>query len=169
MGWIIIGLVLVSLVGSMMWMMPSPRQRVQAIFRREAMQKGMQVQINRLEFPRAIGEAEPETQSCVTYSLSRTGNSARPAAVKVTPWRIFKVNGHANRGLPKGWCWARGEDSMGDPALEKLANIIQDLPADVYMLESTPLAVSLCWWEQGREDAVDNVKHVLERVVSELP
>ncbi len=168
MSWIVIVFVLLSLVGSMMWMMPSPRQRVQAFFRREAMQKGMQVRINRLEFPRAIGEVEPDIQSCVAYALPRIGINTRPAVAKVTPWRIVKVNGHANRGLPEGWCWAKGEGVMGDVTLEKLRDIIQGLPADVYVLESTPLSVSLCWREQGREDAVDNVKQVLERVISEL-
>ncbi|MEH6811848.1 MAG: hypothetical protein V7677_04875 [Motiliproteus sp.] len=164
MNWVIIILLLMSIVGSMLWMMPSPKQKVQALLRQHAMRQGIQVQISRLLFPRAIGEAIPDERDCVAYRLSRT-NALRRENKKTIPWQIFKLNSHATNGLPDGWCWSKGEDQLEAEQLRQMQEIIGLLPKDAYSLESTPVSVSVYWYEKGDTDSVEQIKRLLQRML----
>lgn len=164
MNWVIIILIFLAIIGSMMWMMPSPRQRVQALLRQKAMRSGLQVQLTRTLFPRATGEAAPEEYECVAYRLGRPRANRRGQA-DTLPWHIFKVRNLANRGLPDGWCWSKGEGYFEGPQLELIAELIRELPADVYSIESTPVAVSVFWNEKGDLETVDLIHRQLSRMI----
>ncbi|WP_207063141.1 hypothetical protein [Motiliproteus sp. SC1-56] len=164
MNWVFIVLILLAIVGSMMWMMPSPRQRAQALLRQKAMRLGIQVQISRLLFPRALGEAVADERDCTAYRLARTQDRRRGRQAPV-PWQIFKVRSHANTGLPEGWSWGRGEGQLTSEQLALIAGLIEILPADVYALESTPVSAGVYWNEHGDLDTVDLVFENLEKML----
>ncbi|MCW8885675.1 MAG: hypothetical protein OQK12_10550 [Motiliproteus sp.] len=161
MNWVIIILLLLSVVGSMMWMMPSPKQKVQALLRQQAMRTGIQVQMVRLLFPREIGESIPDERDCIAYRLPRT-NAMRKDKKTTIPWQIFKLESHATTGLPDGWCWSKGEYQLSEEQLQQVGEIIAMLPADGYSLESTPIAVSLFWYENGTEESVEKIHQILQ-------
>lgn len=162
MNWMLIVLVLLAIVGSMMWMMPSPRQRVQALLRQQAMRQGFQVQIARILFPRALGEMVADQRDCVAYRLPRLGEQVvKPSE----PWQIFKVSSHANSGLPDNWSWKQGEGRLAEPALELINQLIEQLPTDVYGIESTPISVSLYWQERGTPETVTELKSQLQQLI----
>ncbi|MEH6471832.1 MAG: hypothetical protein V7752_11325 [Halopseudomonas sp.] len=162
MNWVIIVLILLAIIGSMMWMMPSPRQRVQALLRQRAMRLGFQVQIVRILLPRALGEAMADERDCVAYRLPRT---QKRSGSKPVPWQIFQLTSHANVGLPEGWSWSKGEDQLEQSTLGLIAELIQSLPEDVYGIESTPVSVSVYWEERGTPETVELIQQQLNRLL----
>lgn len=162
MNWMLIVLVLLAIVGSMMWMMPSPRQRAQAILRQKAMREGFQVQIARILLPRALGQMTADERDCVAYRLPRLGDA--PATTE--PWQIFNLQSHANVGLPDNWSWNRGEERLSESALELINRLIDQLPDDVYGIESTPVSVSVFWEERGTPETVTELKQQLQQLIS---
>lgn len=164
MNWVIIVVIMLAIVGSMAWVMPSPRDRMQAMLRQKAMRRGLQVQISRLLFPRALGEAEAEERNCTAYRLARPKVLGQ-GRFETLPWQIFRVQSHADTGLPPGWSWSKGERCLEDDQLALIAQVVEALPAAVYSLESTPLSVSVYWSEHGDLDVVDTLYEQLARLL----
>lgn len=170
MNWVVIALILLAIVGSMMWMMPSPRQRVQALLRQKAMRSGFQVQIARILLPRALGEAVADERDCVAYRLPRLSagkddRASRNVAAALIPWQIFQLQTHATDGLPAGWSWSKGEAQLNAEALTLIAELVEALPDDVYGLESTPVSVSVYWEERGTPETVELIQQLLNRLI----
>lgn len=161
MKWTIIVLIMMSLVGSMMWMMPSPRQKMQAKLRLRARNLGLQVQLVRLTAPRAEGEMEGETTTVPAYRMMRTNIDRKQADMHVG-WQIHRVRAVACDGLPEGWSWAWGEGDLNDQQLSVIAEAIECLPEDVIALESSPVQLSAFWQEDSGEQNLDGIKSVLE-------
>ena len=164
MNWLVIVLIIFAIIGSMMWMMPSPRQRVQALLRQCAMRSGFQVQIVRILLPRALGEALADERNCVAYRLPRGPKNSKSSLI---PWQIFQLTSHANVGLPDGWSWSKGEGQLDAAALAVIKELIPLLPKDVYGLESTPVSVSVFWEEHGTPETVDLIQTLLKRLIEE--
>ncbi len=162
MNWLVIVLIMFAIMGSLLWVMPSPRQRVQALLRQRAMRAGLQVQLVRILLPRALGEALAEERHCVAYRLLRGRNSAR---AQQPPWQIFQLPSHANVGLPDGWSWSKGENQLDPAALALIEELIPLLPKDVYGLESTPISVSVFWEERGTPETVVLIQTSLNRLL----
>ncbi|WP_315983127.1 hypothetical protein [Aliamphritea spongicola] len=106
MKWAIIILVMMSLVGSMMWVLPSKRERFQAQLRQLAMRKGFNVQLAQVKPPRASGEIEQESFNSPVYRLPRT-NISRKEREGFIQWQVYKQVALAAEGLPEGWCWGK--------------------------------------------------------------
>ncbi|MEH6577891.1 MAG: hypothetical protein V7731_12510 [Amphritea sp.] len=164
MKWVIIILIMMSLVGSMMWVMPSKRQRFQAELRRQASQKGFNVQIVRLTPPRGIGQIEPETYMATAYRLPRF-NLEKGERESFREWQVYKQEAIANEGLPAGWCWGAGERQMDDTQLGLLAELIGMMPEGVNSIESTPVHFSVFWDERGQIETLDQFKTQMQKIV----
>lgn len=160
MKWLIISVVMMSLIGSVMWVMPTPRQRFQAQLRLRARQLGFQVQLVKLELPRATGEMEGESISVPVYRLPRH-NLSREQKERWVPWTICRVSTLATAGLPEGWSWIRGEGRLSPAALESIAKAISELPDDVVAMESTPIHLSV-FWNEGEGQALEQIKRASE-------
>ncbi|MCV6589924.1 MAG: hypothetical protein OIF57_13020 [Marinobacterium sp.] len=165
MKWTIIVFIMLSLVGSMMWMMPSPRQKFQAKLRLEARKLGYQVQLVRLKAPRAEGETEEETSTVTAYRLMRT-NMDRKESDALIPWQAHRVQAIACDGLPQGWSWAWGEGELSEKQLTLLADVIKALPEDVVALESSPVQVSAFWKEEGEIETLEQIKAQLDQILT---
>lgn len=166
MKWAIIVLIMMSLLGSMMWVMPSPRQRFLAKLRQQASRQGFQVQIVRVTPPRAAGQVKPEVLNATAYRLPRY-NLEKKHREHFTEWQIFRQTAVANEGLPEGWCWGTGERSLNDQQLALLNQLIDKLPAGVSSIESTPVHISLYWDEKGDEDTLQQLKDLLQPFIDQ--
>lgn len=160
----IIVFVVLSLLGSMMWMMPSKREKFQARLRLKARQEGFQVQLVHLTAPRAQGELEAVSNNIPAYRLNRQEhtNAEHPPTL---PWQVFRVDALANTGLPAGWSWKLGERQLTDTQLESLVAVINQLPADVLALESSPVQVS-AFWREGQEQDLAVIKQALQQLIT---
>lgn len=164
MKWFIIIGVMLSLVGSAMWVMPTQRQKFQAKLRLHARTLGFNVQLARLDAPRAAGEMEGETISVPAYRLLRT-NMERKDSDELVVWQVFRLQSMANTGLLDGWSWMHGENELTNEQLVLLNDVLATLPDDVAALESNPVQVTAYWHERGDEAVLVEIKEQLDRVL----
>jgi hypothetical protein len=165
--WGIIVLIMMSLIGSMMWAMPTAREKTQARVRSKARTLGLQVQIVRLTAPRATGQADAEEYERAAYRYLRHGLSAVQRE-RLQPWQLFRMRSLANEGLPEGWSWKQGERLLSRDQLDVLAEVLSALPMDVVALESTPLHVTAFWEERGGIEGVEKIQALLRRVADQV-
>ncbi|MFC6673568.1 hypothetical protein [Marinobacterium aestuariivivens] len=163
--WAIIVLIMMSLIGSVMWAMPTRRQTEQAQLRSRARTLGFQVQLVTLLGPRASGEAEAEEYRRPAYRLLRHGVDAR-VRERLIPWQVFRVGSLACDGLPSGWSWKIGERQLSPAQLECLRSVLAQLPDDVVAVESTPVHVSALWGERGDLEALERIRDALQVVIA---
>ncbi len=164
MKWAIIILIMLSLLGSMMWALPSQRQRFQAELRRLASQKGFTVQVVRLTPPRGAGQIEQESYMTTAYQLPRF-NLAKGERETFRSWQVYRQTTVANEGLPLGWSWAAGERQLATDQLELLAELIDVLPDGINSIESTPVHFSVYWDEKGPLETLDQLKAQMQKVI----
>ncbi|WP_286237729.1 hypothetical protein [Neptuniibacter halophilus] len=162
MKWMIIILVMMSLIGSMMWVMPTKRQKYQAGLRLKAKQLGLQVQLEKVTPPRAKGELEPEVRDRTAYRLMRQGLS-REQKNRFKSWHIFRVESLADTGLPPGWSWQQGERDLSDDQLAQVADLVAQLPDGVFSIESTPVYLGVHWDEEGGDSTLQALHAELNR------
>ena len=161
MKWMIIILIMMSLVGSMMWVMPTKRQKYQAALRMKAKSLGYQVQLERLTAPRAKGEMEGESKDMTAYRLIRHGLSKQEKNA-FNSWQIFRVESIADTDLPPGWSWSKGEKTLNSTQLELLNTILSRLPSGVFSLESSPIYIGAYWDEEGGDEVLEQLKEQLD-------
>ncbi|MCP4788934.1 MAG: hypothetical protein GY881_01715 [Gammaproteobacteria bacterium] len=159
--WLIVVLVVLSLLGSISWAMPTPMQRAQAKIRKLAMAKGVQIRVGKLQGPREEGEMTPEGHLATGYNLPRPSETAKHMA-KTHNWEVFRANGLHKAGLPRGWCWNRGEGALTDKQLQDLAQLIGRLPKDVYAIGASPIGVVAYWHEVGTPKELDDLITALQ-------
>jgi len=165
---IIVVLVCCSLIGSVAWVMPTASQRAQAKIRQLAMTKGLNVKVGKLQGPREQGEMTPDSFLATSYGLPRSKNQNRAGgmnALKKVTWEIFKAAGLNTQGLPQGWCWNGGEGVLKSEQLSHLAQLIDQLPDDVYALGVTPIGAQAYWHERATPEQLDNLEQVLKALV----
>jgi Na+-transporting methylmalonyl-CoA/oxaloacetate decarboxylase gamma subunit len=161
----IVVFVVLSLLGSVMWMMPTPREKFLAKLRLKAKAEGFHVQLVRLTAPRAQGEMEEQNMNIAAYRLPRN-NTNKKLTGSLQPWQIFRLQAIANEGLPEGWCWKQGERVLNEKQLSILHKVIAMLPKEVVALESTPVTVTAYWKEQG-EEQLAVIKEALNELLKE--
>ena len=167
---LIVLFVCLSRVGSVAWVMPTPAQRAQAKIRQLAMTKGLKVNVGKLKGPREEGHLAPESHLATSYGLPRATTRSRSdgmMAMKKEAWEVFKAGGLNTKGLPKGWCWNRGEGTLTSEQLILLAKLIERLPSDVYALGATPIMVHAYWHEQSTPKQLDDLETVLKELIFE--
>lgn len=153
MKWTIIVLIMMSLIGSMMWVMPSPRQRFQSRLRLEARKFGFNVNLAQLNLPRATGEVEPEKRNMPAYRMLRANLDRRERDAWID-WGVCRVNSQATTGLNAGWSWMQGEGRLDAGRLARLNAWLAGLPPEVEAVESTALQLSFYWREPEAEGAL---------------
>ena len=164
--WLIVVLVVLSLAGSVSWVMPTPVQRAQAKIRKLAMAQGVQVRIGKLQGPREQGEVAPDSHLATGYWLPRDSKVARTMS-QTHNWEIFKANGLNTKGLPAGWCWNRGEGALNASQLQQVADLIASLPKDVYAMGGSPISAIVYWHEISTPEELDNVVAALRTMLAE--
>ncbi|MEM5527739.1 hypothetical protein WN093_02795 [Gammaproteobacteria bacterium AS21] len=164
MEYLIIGFVVLSIMGSVMWVMPTKRDRMLAALRMQAKQQGFQVQLTRLTYPREHGEVEPRVVSSVAYRLLR-GKIGAQQHTDWKSWRIVRCESNSSEGLCAGWGWGLGERTMTTVQLDKINSILQAMPNDVVGVESTPIHVSVFWAEKNEQE-LDSIKLALKDMIT---
>jgi hypothetical protein len=164
--WAVIVLIMMSLIGSVMWAMPTRREKAQALLRSRARTLGLAVQLVTLTGPRATGEADPEEYRKAAYRLLRQ-NLSSAQRERLVPWQVFRTTSLACEGLPPGWSWKHGERLLSVAQLGELSRALTELPDDVMALESTPLHVSAFWGERGAPEDLEKIQRILQHIVAQ--
>jgi len=155
---LIIVLAVILILGSALWVLPSPRQREQMNMRREAMLKGLQVKLSKIKDLEYPGE---ETH-CIAYRLARQ----REQGLKAQAWMLYRhTQGDDKLQIP-GWLYDRGEGAYRFDDVQPISELLAQLPEDVIAVQSSGAALSVYWNEQGEMDDVATILRVLTTLQS---
>lgn len=153
---LIIVLAITLIIGSMMWILPSPRERQQMHLRKAALACGIRVQLVKLEVK---GLREPI--SCTAYGLPWT-RGEKPKSL----WKYYNKN--ADYGQTQS-AWQSDIVATTQPSFESLnpvdldylESMLCELPSDWLAVEQRSDATVLYWLEKGEEEAVKRINKVL--------
>lgn len=154
--WILVILAILIVVGSVVWVRPSPRDQKLAAWRRDALVAGLKVSLQGLK-------AEPK-QSGIRDDIEGASYTLyNPASQKgdELSWAVVKAQGWLQEDLPEQWSWYK---ENGHVSHAQVAQLIQDCPLEVLAIERTPVSSRVIWKETGSEFSPEGLKGFLERV-----
>lgn len=171
MAWLLIIFILALIIGPIMVLLPSPRQKEQAAFRSEAKLRGISVGLCTIEDPNpnpdsylsVTGKRLEPVIKCLAYRVSRK----RPLhwkRVRRINWKLIASADARLADLPDGWKWHEPVDEIADVLRQALAAELPSLPDDVIAVEETNYVVSVYWREKGGPDALAGVCSFLEKL-----
>jgi hypothetical protein len=151
MGWLVAIVVILMIVGSILWLKPSPAQQRQARLRLLARQLGIDVRLCSLPQCRRARVREERPEQGVVYRLPIFD----PAAADVPHYLLCRDNAQAP--------WSAEIDAALAPPLQALVDrVCAGLPADAVALELGPAGPAVYWRERGDEDVLRRVYKSLE-------
>lgn len=159
-GAVIVGLLVLSAIGSLLWTLPSKADRQRANMRTEAMQSGLSVMTLSVPDTTDRGRIDDKRRLITLYKK----RSAEPAAFQ--PFTLVRTEGEHGYGLPEGWVWEPPSHRLRGAALEQLLMCLQALPdwIDVLSVQSDGLAVSF-----NERQGAHQVGEVREFLETQLP
>jgi len=154
--WLVIVLIVMVVVGSVVWIRPSPRDQKLALWRRDAIMAGLKVRMQTLK-------AEPKNSGIRDDVPGVTYEWYDPAPEKgdEKTWAVVKADGWLKEGLPEGWSWY---SEAQEEIAEKVSDIIQACPLEVNALERTPRSSRVIWSENGKEYDPNSLKEFLMKM-----
>jgi len=154
--WIIIGFIILIVVGSVVWIRPSPRDQKLALWRRDAIMAGMKIRMQTLK-------AEPKNSGIRddVPGVSYEWFNPKPEKNDSKVWAVVKTDGWLKEGLPEGWSWY---ESASDEISKEVSEIIQQCPIEVNALERTPKSSRIVWDENGKEFNPELLKTFLQKL-----
>ena len=150
---LIIVCAIILILGSSLWILPSPRQRAQMKLRREAMMKGLQVKLTKvkdLEYP-------GEEVHCIAYRLPRQPKSV----AKNKTWMLYRHSESNDELRIPGWLYDRHAGLYRFDDVQAVLTLLAQLPEDVIAVEGSIGTLSVYWNEQGDSDDLVTIMRVL--------
>ncbi|MDB6060414.1 MAG: hypothetical protein JWM78_517 [Verrucomicrobiaceae bacterium] len=155
--WAIAIFAVAAVLGSVMWLKPSPAQQRQTRMRLLARQYGLDVRLVTLPQTRRNRVRQEATEQGVVYRLLRFDI--------VTP-------------LPHDYLWVR-ENSEGvweqvpelalTNAIQKVIDdVLVQMPRDVVAVELTPHGPGVYWRERGDEQTLKKLRELMEKLLQAL-
>lgn len=157
----IVLVVVMMLVGSLAWLMPSPRERKQMLLRQTALKLGLHTKI--VDLPTVVDVQRAQPMHCIAYGLSR------PIPIETNGWQVAREHrldsnaGLINEELPTGWYWSLG-DIPPMNTKQYLKEILPTLSNDILAVESTALNTIIYWKEHGGVEQVEQIATTLKKL-----
>lgn len=149
----IIVLAVILVLGSALWVLPSPREKSQMAMRREAMSKGLLVKLTKVKDLEQPGEK----LHCIAYRLARK----REQGLKAQAWMLYRhAEGDDKLQIP-GWIYDLSEGKHRFENVQSVLELLTALPADVIAVQATGAALSVYWKERGEIENVTTILDVL--------
>lgn len=137
MEWLIIVCILMFVIAPVMWLKPSPQQKRHMTLRESSRKQGVIVKMEKPPLHNFRGTMPayrwnyPQEAPGPTFVLLREGN----ASTALEPY-------HA------GWRWRIAPlRPLPDEATVPFKALVERLPQDAVVIESTPYSLTLWWWE----------------------
>lgn len=148
---IIIVLAVCLILGSALWILPSPKEKRQMLLRRHAMSKGIQVQLSQLKDP----QNPLDKIHCAAYRLALA-----PDKNKSRGWLLYQPE-LSYRSDVNGWGFEIRPPVPDKNLLNQLSSLVEQLPAGILAIEQTPVSVAVYWRERGEISDVDRIYETL--------
>lgn len=150
--------VVLVVVGSVVWVRPSPRDKKLADWRRDALVAGMKVKLEGFK-------ADPK-QSGIRADIEGTSyqlfNSTPDKQDKLVWAVVLDEDGWLKDDLPEGWSWYK--EQVSDSLIAKVNDQIKKAPLDIIGIERTPFMSRIVWKETGKNFDPQALKQFLEEV-----
>ncbi len=151
---LIIALSVAMVVGPVLWIRPSPRQKQQARIRARAAALGLQVRL----YPKSSVTGDSKDREMVMhYQLPR------PQVLdesELGEWVLRRRNFAHEMHFAESWDW------QGKPAPARwhdaLRGLLTQLPEDVFSIVGSPQGVAVVWNERGTDERVDQIAEALK-------
>ena len=160
MAYVIILIVLLIIIGPILAVLPSKRQKEQMQKRQTAMKAGISVNLTRIDDPDPdpekylsnTGKPLERVLALIAYRLPHlpSGRRRHEACDWALERRLKRTAGSDDSDLPSGWCWGNTQPaSLPVALLEYLHRAIAGLPDDVVRVEARKNIISVYWKERG--------------------
>jgi hypothetical protein len=151
MGYIVAIVVILMIVGSILWLKPSPAMQRQARLRTLARDLGIDVRLCSLPQSRRARVREERPEQGVVYRLPIFD----PGAAAVPHYLLCRENAEAP--------WSSEADAPLAPPLQSLVDrVCAGLPFDAVALELGPAGPAVYWRERGDDDVLRRLYKSLE-------
>ncbi len=150
-------MVVLVVVGSVVWVRPSPRDKKLASWRQQALLAGMKVKLEGFK-------AEPK-ESGIRENIEGASYQLfnhKPDKKDVLVWAVVKDQGWLQEHLPDGWSWYRQQ--ADSTLVGRIAELIKTAPIEIIGIERTPYMSRVIWKEVGKEFDPVALKLFLEKV-----
>ena len=175
MTYLIIGIILLLIIAPLFAILPSARQKEQMNMRKEAMGKGISVELT------GILDPIPHQDKYISNTGKRLEPILKVAAYRVLrkkprQWRLSSaIDWGLERGednapdLPDTWCWSQAKpDALSKEMVGFLVNEIASLPDDVVKIDEMNYVLSVYWHERSGEAGLASIVRFLNGCV-EIP
>jgi len=160
MAYVIIVVVLLIIIGPILAVLPSKRQKEQMLKRQTAMAAGLSVALTRIEDPDPnpedylsnTGKPLERVKAVIAYRLprQRLGQWHQTAVDWALERKLSQSPGPRDTGLPTGWHWSETQAGQLPARLRQYLQVaIADLPNDVVRVEERKNIISAYWNERG--------------------
>ena len=160
--WVVVTLVsLLMVVGSVLWIMPSKRDRKIAKLRQQAIIAGIKVRIMKYPMINLSGRVEENCYDGATYSFV----DAPLKGVK-SGWMLIRnydqsdslANQDESLSPIENWGWYINQNSLSDEIIEHLALLAGQYQEQLFAISVMADSVSIGWNEQGSSEDLDHFR-----------
>ena len=171
MTWLLIIFILALIIGPILVLIPSTRQKEQIAFRNEAKSRGISVELCTIEDPNpdpdsylsATGKRLDPVIKCIAYRISRKRPLHWRRVARIS-WKLVQTQDARLADLPAGWKWHEPSNELAEVLRQALARELNRLPDDVIAVDESNYFVSVYWREKGGSDALEGVCSFLEQL-----
>ena len=142
MGLVIAILAMLLVLGSFLWMRPSPRDQFLSKLRSQALMSGFRISSLKLPDMSESGRINHHQEIITIYVKTL-------AVVKQTsiPYTVMRTTGEAGIYLPGGWDWHNRRD-LSEPLMKSIGHFVASLPISVSVVTVDQSQASISWDEK---------------------
>lgn len=156
----IIVLIVASLLGSILWIRPSNKERQQMQLRLLARKKQLSVQFTHIDLPDKWDKSKTKTKVTAYHKFRAKKQASLTESVNLYPYEVWKHDEVAN-----GWYASRPLSSNQPLALSDMAiTILQNSHHLFTAIKIEFDCVSLYWNETGEESDIDDINALLQEL-----
>lgn len=157
-GLTIMGLLILSAVGSLLWALPSRGERRQAEMRQKAMQSGLSVTTLSIPDTSERGRIDNRNRLVTLYKKRCRGE------LTVPPFTVLRSNGESGYGLRHGWVWQDKAYRLAPDLRDPLMDLLEGLPDYVDVVKISPGGPALSFRESQDSERVETVVRCLDEL-----
>lgn len=161
-GFLAIVLPLLIVVGSFMWLKPSPRDQHLSQLRSDALGDGFRIGSLRVPVLSEYGRVNEQFEIVTLYQKSlRVDDAVKPT------FTVVRTTGESGAYLPNGWQWD-GRSDLTDAHYAALKRLLETLPESLSVIDVSRELIGISWDEKDPNVTFDSLRGVVTELCSSL-
>ncbi len=154
--WVIVsGLAFLMVLGSILWIMPSKRDRRIARLRQAAILKGIKVKLIKYPVINLSGRVEEGVQDSAAYSFHGVEDDAIHAGWMLIP-SFYSSSEESSSSAFDGWGWYIQQGKLSEELMRHLQQFLEDNKDRVHAISIMGGGITIGWNENGSEADLDD-------------